>query len=158
VCAFCRIDLPKNYPSNGNEQPNLSKIDFALCSSCDSSANIIKHDDLTEINRDLVDELPYGLIILNSDNNIILYNKTESELTGLGISEIEGKNFFKDVAPCTAVKEFQGEVDKMRLRGEDLQTSIRFTFNHRNFFALVDVLATYLRIPDVVVLSIQKLE
>ncbi len=67
--------------------------------------------DVGYVNR--VDEtqlntLPYGLVVLDRDGRVLFYNETESRLTGFARNRVLGKNFFSEVAPCTAVKDFEG--------------------------------------------------
>ncbi|MEL6180096.1 MAG: PAS domain-containing protein [Myxococcota bacterium] len=67
--------------------------------------------DLGLINRVSEEELhglPYGLIVLNASGDILFYNETESNLAGFERERVTGKNFFREVAPCTRVKEFEG--------------------------------------------------
>ena len=52
--------------------------------------------------------LPIGVIELDPEGFIRVYNKAEESLSGLASSQVVGKNFFRDVAPCTSVKEFEG--------------------------------------------------
>jgi photoactive yellow protein len=61
--------------------------------------------------------LPYGVIQLKGEGTVVGYNKTEASLSKLDPARVVGKNFFRDIAPCTAVKEFAGELAKMRAFG-----------------------------------------
>ena len=55
-----------------------------------------------------LDKLPIGVIVIARDGTILEYNAYERNLAQMGTREIIGLNFFRDVAPCTAVKEFEG--------------------------------------------------
>jgi len=72
------------------------------------------HDTLQEIERidkmsvQELDALPFGAIRLDRDGNILTYNMTESKLTGRDPKRVVGRNFFRDVAPCTNVQAFAG--------------------------------------------------
>jgi photoactive yellow protein len=55
-----------------------------------------------------LDDLPFGVIQLDEEGVIQMYNATESEISGRSPKEVLGKNFFEEVAPCTNVKEFAG--------------------------------------------------
>jgi photoactive yellow protein len=57
----------------------------------------------SEINR-----LPTGKILLDEQLRVIGYSKEEEKLTGLIASEIMGKSFFADVAPCMDGEELSG--------------------------------------------------
>lgn len=55
-----------------------------------------------------LDALPIGVVTLASDATVLRYNRTESELARKNAQAVIGTNFFRDVAPCTAVPEFEG--------------------------------------------------
>ena len=55
------------------------------------------------------DNLPYGIIKLDESGTILEFNMTESVITGRNQSEVMGKNFFSDVAPCTKTPGFFGK-------------------------------------------------
>lgn len=63
---------------------------------------------VNRVEESQLDTLPYGLVVLDRDGRVLLYNETESRLTGFSRNRVLGKNFFGEVAPCTAVKEFEG--------------------------------------------------
>jgi photoactive yellow protein len=56
-----------------------------------------------------LDQLPYGLICIDAQGRVVHYNDTESRLARLPKERVVGRNFFTDVAPCTRVREFEGE-------------------------------------------------
>jgi photoactive yellow protein len=55
--------------------------------------------------------LPFGVIAVDRKGTIIEYNDYESSLSGLKRENVVGRNFFHDVAPCTAIKEFEGRFE-----------------------------------------------
>jgi photoactive yellow protein len=55
-----------------------------------------------------LDRLPFGIIHLDGEGNILSLNQREREATGLSAEGVRGRNFFADVAPCTNVQEFAG--------------------------------------------------
>lgn len=65
-------------------------------------------DDLSAMSLDQLDALPFGAIRLTSDGTILSYNATESQISGCDPALVIGKNFFTEVAPCTAVRSFHG--------------------------------------------------
>ncbi len=60
-----------------------------------------------------LDELPLGVITLDLNGMIRRYNKMEAELARLDQRSQLGKDFFKEVAPCTANPEFQGRFQEL---------------------------------------------
>ena len=57
-----------------------------------------------------VDDLPFGVIVVDRSGTILEYNTYETEMTGFSKERVLGRNFFHDVAPCTAIKEFEGSL------------------------------------------------
>jgi photoactive yellow protein len=55
-----------------------------------------------------LDSLPVGVIQLNRSGKILYYNRSQAELARRNAGATVGLNFFEDVAPCAAVKAFQG--------------------------------------------------
>lgn len=73
------------------------------------------------------DSLPFGAIQLDAEGNVLLYNKAEEKISGRGRSEVVGKNFFSQVAPCTRVKRFFGAF-QAGLERRELNEVFDFTF------------------------------
>lgn len=69
----------------------------------ENAANEIASKSNAEIN-----ELAFGAIRLDADGKILTYNSAEAAITGREPSDVIGKNFFKDVAPCTKTPAFEG--------------------------------------------------
>lgn len=57
-----------------------------------------------------LDSLPFGVIVVNASGKILEYNQYERDLVKMGSRPVIGKNFFDDVAPCTAIQEFKGRL------------------------------------------------
>lgn len=55
-----------------------------------------------------LDDLPHGAIQLDKWGNILSFNRYESNLSGIPKEGAIGKNFFRDIAPCTDVAHFRG--------------------------------------------------
>jgi photoactive yellow protein len=58
-------------------------------------------DALESVPPDGIDDLGFGLIMMNRDGQVIGYNRAESELSGLPVGAVTGRNFFIEVGPCT---------------------------------------------------------
>jgi photoactive yellow protein len=74
-----------------------------------------------------LDALPHGAIQLDSNGTVLQFNKYESQLAHLEKKNVIGKNFFKDVAPCTDVKEFHGRFQK-GVAAKQLHEKFRYHF------------------------------
>jgi photoactive yellow protein len=58
-------------------------------------------EDLEEIPLARIDEVGFGLIVMNRSGDVIGYNAYESKQSGLAAEAVMGRNFFTDVGPCT---------------------------------------------------------
>lgn len=63
---------------------------------------------IASMTRQEVDELPYGFVVLDAEGTILLYNRYEARLARLSADRVVGRNFFREVAPCTRVEAFHG--------------------------------------------------
>ena len=55
-----------------------------------------------------LDVLPFGVIVIDRAGIVLEYNAYEREMAHMGTRPVVGLNFFRDIAPCTAIQEFQG--------------------------------------------------
>ena len=78
------------------------------------------------------DALPYGLIMLDRSGTVIAYNANEARLSGLEPQRVLGRNFFADIAPCTAVREFAGLYRQMIEAGAPASAQFEFLFRFRH--------------------------
>ncbi len=58
-------------------------------------------DALEELPLHQVDELGFGLVVMDRRGGVTGYNAVESKHSGLTAERVIGRNFFADVAPCT---------------------------------------------------------
>ncbi len=68
---------------------------------------------VAQLTPDKLDGLPYGLITLDARGRVIHYNDTESRLVGLPKDRVIGRNFFREIAPCTRIREFEGRFTEL---------------------------------------------
>jgi photoactive yellow protein len=81
------------------------KIPMSAAAAVSTSFFFTKVNSISEAE---LDSLPYGVIQLGPEGDILRYNAFESGLSGLTRQKVVGKNFFKQVAPCTDVQQFYG--------------------------------------------------
>ncbi|HYR28187.1 MAG TPA: PAS domain-containing protein [Thermoanaerobaculia bacterium] len=74
-----------------------------------------------------LDALPFGAIQLDEEGVVLSYNKAEEKISGRKASEVVGKHFFRDVAPCTRVKRFFGAF-QAGVERRELNEVFDFTF------------------------------
>lgn len=78
----------------------------------ESYANPFAGYDLDEMDGEALDALPFGVIQLTDNGMICFYNRAEAEMAGRDPARTIGKNFFRDVAPCSDVPQFRGRFDE----------------------------------------------
>jgi two-component system, chemotaxis family, sensor kinase Cph1 len=61
--------------------------------------------------------LPFGAIRLDEMGRVHFYNVTEALLARRDPVDVVGKDFFREIAPCTNVQSFRGELDRLTKRG-----------------------------------------
>ncbi len=77
-----------------------------------------------------IDTLPYGVINLDADGAVRLFNKAEAQLSGYKNRPSHGRMFFIDVAPCMNNAYFKGRIDQARNAGTlDISFSFVGDFN-----------------------------
>lgn len=70
-------------------------------------------EQVSDMSKDELDELPIGVITLAPDGTVKRYNKAESLLARKDQARVIGSNFFTEVAPCTANANFQGRFEEL---------------------------------------------
>jgi photoactive yellow protein len=85
-----------------------------------------------------LDKMPYGCVKVDDEGNIILYNQYEADLANVTKEEAVGKNFFRQIAPCTNNRLVFGRFkDGVTNNGLDVVVSYAFTYRMKP--TLVDV-------------------
>jgi len=92
---------------------------------------------VSKLSDEELDRLPYGLICLDAQGRVVRYNDTESRLAQLPKDRVIGRNFFQDVAPCTRVREFEGQFhdlvrDPSRVRVRSFDFVFRFRHSEQH--------------------------
>ena len=77
-----------------------------------------------------IDKLAFGAIELDSKGTVIRYNAAEGAITGRNPAAVIGKNFFRDVAPCTSKPAFKGVFDA-GVRADNLNTMFEYVFDYQ---------------------------
>ena len=74
-----------------------------------------------------LDLLPYGVIVVDADGNVLYYNDREEQIAGRRREDVIGRNFFTEIAPCTRVQEFREPFSEAMRTGRALP-AFRFRF------------------------------
>ena len=85
---------------------------------------------LKGLGNSTLDELPFGAILLDPSGKIKAYNNAESRLSGRNAEDVIGKDFFRDVAPCTNVKGFKDKFDE-GVRSRNINTVFEMVFDYK---------------------------
>lgn len=117
----------------------------------------ISFDHIESMSEEEIDALPVGVITLDLQGKISRYNRMEAQLARLDQHAQLGKDFFVDVAPCTANPEFQGRFKTLAAKegggNEKFDYTFRFSWGHQRVHIMffkkpgaqtVDVLVTRL--------------
>ena len=76
-----------------------------------------------------INTLAFGAIQLDAAGKILTYNAAEGAITGRNPGAVIGKNFFKDVAPCTNTSKFKGVFDA-GVKADNLNTMFEYVFDY----------------------------
>ena len=135
TCVLCdrsfRADRPRTGPPIG------------FCATCAAELNIVPVEDLLSLDSAAGDRLPVGFITVDRDGIIVGFNAMETTYSGLDASEVVGRSFFHDVAPCTSVKEFEGRFREMVETGTAGIARFRYVFRFKGGARLVQISMTY---------------
>ena len=104
-----------------------------------------------------LDQLPHGAIQLAIDGTVLKFNAYESKLANLERKKVVGRNFFKDVAPCTDVQEFYGRF-REGVAAKNLHVNFRYRFAFRQNPREVTVTLFYSGITDTVWVFVKPLD
>ena len=84
---------------------------------------------LAKMSDDQLNQVAFGAVQLDKDGRILQYNAAEGDITGRDPKAVIGKNFFKEVAPCTNSKEFQGRFAD-GVKSGNLNAMFEYTFDY----------------------------
>lgn len=84
---------------------------------------------VSTMTQEAFDNLSFGAVEIDRNGKILRYNKAEGDITGRDPKTTLGKNFFKEVAPCTNSVEFYGKFEDGVRRGS-LDSLFEYTFDY----------------------------
>lgn len=87
--------------------------------------NVLARLDPAQLNQ-----LAFGAVEVDATGKILKYNATEGAITGRDPKAVIGRNFFRDVAPCTNRPAFKGVFDDGVQSGR-LNTIFEYVFDNR---------------------------
>ena len=116
------------------------------------------YDDLSALTAAEIDALPFGYIALAPDGTIRKYNRYEADLARKDPQEVLGRSFFREVAPCTQVQEFEGRFRELA-SGAAADPSLTFDFEFRFRHGVQKVRIGFVRSPlgNEVIVTVNRL-
>lgn len=98
-----------------------------MTGSSQAIENPLRREELEEFLRCL----PSGLVLLDESGRVLLYNEEEARLSGRRARSVEGRDFFREVAPCTDVRDLGGVfreamAEPDRVLDEDVELAFPF--------------------------------
>lgn len=85
---------------------------------------------LPALSREALDDLDFGVVKVDAAGCIEVYNKYEQELGRLTEAEVQGKNFFGEIAVCTNNPLFRG-LFNAGIAANNLNHLFPYTFTYR---------------------------
>jgi len=105
---------------------------------------------------DRLDELPFGAIVIDPDGTIRAYNEYETRLSHFERDAVLGKNFFRDVAPCTAVQAFEGRMHKFLKTSDRVSERFNYFFPFAHGAATVEITFLRLRQQGQILIAVER--
>lgn len=93
---------------------------------------LLAHVEATRLDGktdDELDELPFRIVALSPTGKVLRYNLAESRLARLDRSTVRGRDFFREVAPCTATPELEGRFSPLVRSGESGPVRFPYVFD-----------------------------
>jgi methyl-accepting chemotaxis protein len=73
------------------------------------------------------DSLPFGVIRLDGEGRVLAFNRAESLYSGLKQQHVIGRDWFRDIAPCTNTAKFYGKFKEGVAKGM-IDTAFDYVF------------------------------
>jgi photoactive yellow protein len=135
TCVLCDRSFAADRPHVGPP--------IGFCASCAAELRIVPVEDLLSLDAAESDRLPLGFITVDRDGVIEGFNAMETTYSGLAASDVVGRSFFHEVAPCTSVKEFEGRFRTMVETESAGVARFRYVFRFKGGERLVQISMTY---------------
>jgi photoactive yellow protein len=111
-----------------------------------------------DISLDELDTLPFGAIVIDPDGTIRGYNESETRLSHLERDAVLGKNFFRDVAPCTAVQAFEGRMRTFLKTTDRVSERFDYFFPFAHEAVTVEITFLRLRQQGQILIAVERME
>lgn len=85
-------------------------------------------DSIFGLTSEEIERYPVGVVTVDRQGIVLRYNRAESVLARRSPIDVVGRHFFIDIAPCAAVREFQGRFEEFARSYEAGAERFDFTF------------------------------
>jgi photoactive yellow protein len=113
---------------------------------------------LVDVPFEDLDAMPFGAIVVDLSGGIVAYNQYEARLARKDRDAVIGKNFFRDVAPCTAVQAFEGRM-QIFIRSKHA-VSERFNYFFPFVHGPIEVTITFIKLrgKDQILIAVERVD
>jgi photoactive yellow protein len=133
-CAWCGRRIRRGHSAGATS--------YGICLNCLGGQFAQPIESMAALDDDTANLLPFGFIRLDPEGRIVAYNDQESALSGLARADVLAKSFFRTVAPCTCVDEFEGTLKKLMASEKPERAQIEFLFKFKKGTAMVNIAIT----------------
>jgi photoactive yellow protein len=151
TCVLCDRTL-------GVEPGKRSGPSIGFCPTCAGELGIVPVESLLHLGPEQYDTLPFGFITVDRDGVIQGFNAFETAYSGLREDAVVGRNFFLDIAPCTAVREFEGRFRDMITGEGESVARFRYVFRFAGGERLVQVSMTFIASEERGIIIVRDLD
>ncbi len=134
VCAWCSRVMQEGPPA---------PVSHGICVECAARTGIFPVEDLNLLDARALDALPWGTVVLDDEGIVLEYNAAEEKLAATSRGSAIGRSFFREVAPCTSVREFGGRFAAMVASGSTGPELFEFVFRFPSAQLLVEIAMSY---------------
>jgi photoactive yellow protein len=150
ICAWCGIPMaaatapgPGGASHREGRAPERLPPSHGICGTCAAEMGVFPIESLQHYDRARFDDLPFGVIEVDRDGRILLYNRWEEELADRRRTQVLGRLFFSEVAPCTGVAEFEGRFREMVAADQPSREELDFVFQFPGTKRLVNIVLAW---------------
>lgn len=86
--------------------------------------------NLANLTRADADACDFGIIQVDDSSRVLLYNQYQGNLANMTASQVEGRSFFGEIAPCTNTSLFAG-IFKKGVAANNLNVMFPYVFNYK---------------------------
>ncbi len=111
---------------------------------------------MVDVPFEQLDALPFGAIVVDFSGGVIAYNQYEARLARQERDAVVGRNFFRDVAPCTAVQAFEGRMQAFVRSKKRVSERFNYFFPFAHGAVEVTIMFLKLRGKDQLLIAVER--